>query len=183
MLYKYPFVLGRVKLALYRVLYRGQIKWSGTPRLSHKASIRMRKGAMIHMEDHSHLAEGTLLRVTENAVFSMGKNSGFNSYCVITCREMIRIGDNVMFGPFVTLHDHDHLYAGPGNMNEKGYAAAPIVIENNVWIGANVTILKGVHIGEGAVIAAGCVVTKDVMPNTLVYNHMDVRTKPINREG
>ena len=45
---------------------------------------------------------------------------------------------------------------------------APIHIGKNVWIGANATVLAGVNIGDGAVVAAGAVVTKDVEPNTIV---------------
>lgn len=46
--------------------------------------------------------------------------------------------------------------------------SAPVTIEDNVWIGANVTILPGVVVGRGSVIAAGSVVTKSVPPNSLV---------------
>ena len=53
-------------------------------------------------------------------------------------------------------------------INGNTTISAPIVIEDHVWIGLNVTILKGVRIGTGAVVAAGAVVTADVPPNTLV---------------
>ena len=75
-----------------------------------------------------------------------------------------------MFGPFVTLHDHDHVYKTKENMKTSGYITKPIIIEDDVWIGGNVVILKGVTIGKGSVIAAGTVVTKDIPPHTIIYN-------------
>jgi acetyltransferase-like isoleucine patch superfamily enzyme len=62
-----------------------------------------------------------------------------------------------MFGPFVTIHDHDHVYKNTELMKTSGYVTKPIVIEDNVWIGGNVVILKGVTIGSGSVIAAGTI--------------------------
>lgn len=86
----------------------------------------------------------------------------------------IRIGSYVMFGPSVTLlcGDHEiHQKGIPMYFARKDNLLKPcgrITIENDVWIGANATILKGVRVGEGAIIAAGSIVTKDVSPYTIV---------------
>lgn len=181
-LHRYPYVVGLIKLFFYKLFMRKRLIINGIPRLSCKASIRYRNGSRITLNKGSYFAEGTLLRVTENAEFSMGVNSGFNSYCVITCRDKIEIGDNVMFGPFVTIHDHDHVYKTKGSMKTSGYVTKPIVIEDDVWVGGNVVILKGVTIGKGSVIAAGTVVTKEVPPYTVVYNKKEMIVKQINRE-
>lgn len=179
LLHKYPYALGLLKLYLYKLFMGGMLQWNGMPRLSVKASFRTRKGAKIELNRGSYFAEGSLLRVTENARFTIGKNSGFNSYCVITCRDSITIGDNVMFGPFVTMHDHDHVITRE-SMKKSGYATKPIVIEDDAWIGGNVVILKGVTIGKGAVIAAGAIITKDVPPYTVVYSKQNTVMKEIN---
>lgn len=172
-------ITGTLKLFAYKLLYGKRLRWTGLPRFDDSASIRVRKNSKITLSDRSYFDKGTLLRVTENAEFSMGKNSGFNSYCVITCREKITIGDNTMFGPFVTIHDHDHVYRTKECMKTSGYVSAPITIGNNVWIGGNVVILKGVTIGDGAVIAAGAIVTKDVPANTVLYNKREAVYKEI----
>lgn len=65
----------------------------------------------------------------------------------------------------VVIVDHDHKVSRKGVKSDL--VSAPIVIGNSVWIGANVTILKGVNIGEGAVIAANSVVRNDVAPHSL----------------
>ncbi|MBR5192031.1 MAG: acyltransferase [Clostridia bacterium] len=174
-------VAGTLKILLYKICSGRRLKLNGLPSFLSTASIRTRKKSRIVLNKRSYFDKGTLLRVTENATFTIGKNSGFNSYCVITCRDKITIGDNVMFGPFVTIHDHDHVYKTEGLMKTSGYVTAPITIEDNVWIGGNVVILKGVTIGSGSVIAAGSIVNKDVPPNTIMYNKKEVVKKEIER--
>ena len=81
----------------------------------------------------------------------------------------IFMGDNVLIGPNAAIvtgrHDFEKLSL---KSIEQDYSGLPITIGNDVWIGANVTILGGVTIGERAVIGAGSVVTKDVEPFTVV---------------
>lgn len=176
--------LGYLKLIAYKIRFitKGKLIWTGIPRLHPAAHISMRKGATIELKNRSHFDRGTLLRVTKGAKFTLGENSGFNSYCVITCRDRIEIGNNVIIGPFVTFHDHDHDYREGGLYKDSGYKTAPIIIEDNVWIGGNVVILKGVRIGSGSVIAAGTVVTKDVPSNSVIMNNHNIKIKPIVKD-
>ncbi|MFT7155923.1 MAG: acetyltransferase-like isoleucine patch superfamily enzyme [Parvicella sp.] len=78
------------------------------------------------------------------------------------------IGDNVMIGPQTVFWGRDHGVVLGAPMNKQAHKTELIVVKDDVWIGANVTILKGVVIGEGAVIGAGAVVTKDVLPFSIV---------------
>jgi acetyltransferase-like isoleucine patch superfamily enzyme len=90
----------------------------------------------------------------------VGRNSRLNGVH-IDARELIQIGDTVQIGPYTIIMDSDfhdlkdHSKDGP---------SSPIYIEDDVWIATRVTILKGVRIGKGSVIAAGAIVTKDVPP-------------------
>lgn len=81
--------------------------------------------------------------------------------------EKVIIGKNVQIGPRVMFETMNH-----GLVYEEGKGrgswAKPIVIEDEVWIGAGCIVTQGVTIGKGAVVAAGAVVTKDVQPNTVV---------------
>ena len=77
----------------------------------------------------------------------------------------ITIEDNVLIGPKVNLITENH----PLNPNDrKSLICKLIVIKRNAWIGAAATVLPGVTIGENSVVAAGAVVTGDVLPNTIV---------------
>ncbi len=182
MLSKYSSVLGLLKLWIYKILLGKRLKLNGIQSFSHRARLRVRKGGKITLNKSSYCADGTLIRLTQGAEMTIGKFSGFNSYCVVTAQEKITIGDNVIIGPFVTIHDHDHIFGNGVIMKRSGYVTKPIVIEDNVWIGANVTILKGVTIGSGSVIAAGTIVSKDVPPNSLIYDKREKVTKIITQE-
>ena len=93
---------------------------------------------------------------------SIGDNSGIGVSCKL--QPGVVIGDNVMMGPECLFYTSNHrIEATDIPMNKQGYDGLnPIIIGNDVWIGARVIILPGVHIGDGAVIGAGSVVTYDV---------------------
>ncbi len=97
---------------------------------------------------------------------SVGKNFYANAYCHLLGE--ITIGDNVMLGPKVVVWGRNHGTKAGIPMREQPSDAAPVLIGNDVWIGANATILKGVVIHDGAVVAAGSVVNRDVPPNAIV---------------
>lgn len=95
----------------------------------------------------------------------IGDNSNIGAYNYVGCSGYIEIGDNVMLGPRVGLFAENHNFEVPEILiKEQGVTLKFIKIENNCWIGTNSVILAGVTIGEGSVIAAGSVVTKDIPP-------------------
>lgn len=101
---------------------------------------------------------------------ALPKRSTF--YCV---NAPLTIGKKVMFGPHPTIMTGDHRVDFVGkhiaDVTEEDKVAendAPVVIEDGVWCGANVTILKGVTIGRGSVVAAGAVVTKSCAPYSII---------------
>ena len=98
---------------------------------------------------------------------------GDNFYCNFNCTIYdscpVTIGDNVMFGPCVTVCTATHPVKAAERLNEEGAELAyPVTIGNNVWIGGGAFINPGVTIGDGAVVASGAVVTRDVPANALV---------------
>jgi acetyltransferase-like isoleucine patch superfamily enzyme len=99
----------------------------------------------------------------------IGYNLFINRGAFITAPSKITIGDNVLIGPYVVINSGCHHYKDANNIiRNQGHKLLPIIIEDDVWIGSHVTILPGVVIGKGAVIAAGAVVTKSVEPYTVV---------------
>ena len=81
--------------------------------------------------------------------------------------EGIKIGNSVMFGPYPMIIGGDHNFSVVGKHMadvHDGGVNKPIIVENDVWFGARVLILKGVTVGEGAIVGAGSIVTKDVPP-------------------
>lgn len=96
---------------------------------------------------------------------TVGKNVFINSGCCFQDQGGITIGDNALIGQQVVIAtlNHDLCPEKRANM-----LPAPVIIGNNVWVGAHATILAGVTIGDNSVIAAGAVVTKNVPANSVV---------------
>lgn len=97
---------------------------------------------------------------------TFGENVFVNQGCTFMDKGGIRIGNGVMIAPKVSLITGGHPL--PLAERREYLCLAPIVIEDDVWIGAGATITQGVTIGAGAVVAAGAVVTRDVAARTLV---------------
>ncbi len=106
-----------------------------------------------------------------------GENVFVNQNCSFYDMGGISIGDRTMIGPGVTLCTAGHP-VGPAE-RFGGITVAPIVIESNVWIGANATVAPGVRIGAGSVVAAGAVVAKDVPADCVVSGPGHVRRRDL----
>ena len=95
----------------------------------------------------------------------VGRNVFINSGCHFQDQGGIYIDDGALIGHNVVLATLNH---GQLPENRHDLLPSPIYIGKNVWIGASAVVLPGVRIGDGAIVAAGAVVTKDVPPNTVV---------------
>lgn len=99
----------------------------------------------------------------------IGENVFFNRNVYITAFEKVCIGNNVLIGPNTIINSGNHNYLNSKVLiAEQGHTYKPIIIENDVWIGADCKILAGVTIGKGAVVGAGSVVTKNIAPYSVV---------------
>jgi len=113
------------------------------------------------------ISEGTFIKVSKNAELSLC-NTFLGRNCLISSGKSIVINSGCLIAELVVIRDHNHQY----NLNDDkiislGINAGCITIEKNVWIGAKVTILKGVTIGENAVIGAHSLVNKNINKNSL----------------
>lgn len=114
-------------------------------------------------------------------------NVQINDKCHIACVESIYIGKNVLIASNVFITDHDH-----GNLTKSVDFQIPwkyqkqfskkVIIKNNVWIGENVCILKGVTIGSNTVVAAGSIVTKNIPENSVVAGNPGRVIKILNKD-
>ena len=128
-----------------------------------------------------HCGKGVYLRPMSSDIkglenLSVGDGTSIPKGSTIYCTEApLTIGRKVIFGPRPTIITGDHRidivgkYIIDVTINEKlPENDAPVVIEDDVWCGANVTILKGVTIGRGSVVAAGAVVTQSFPPYSII---------------
>lgn len=116
---------------------------------------------------------GSCLNVEKGANFGtgagikIGSGSGIGSNAQI--RGKLTIGDNVLMGPDVVILTTNHRYERFDlPIGKQGMTSEPVTIGNDVWIGQRVMIMPGVNIGNGSIIAAGAVVTKDVPDYAIV---------------
>lgn len=98
---------------------------------------------------------------------TIGDGVDLGEDCLITAANRIVIGENTLTGRMVTITDNSHGDTSPADLSKAPHkrpviSKGEVIIGKNVWIGDKATILPDVHIGEGAVIAANAVVTKDV---------------------
>ena len=109
------------------------------------------------------------VKIRGHGLVSIGDNVCIQDGVIMTVTKEIHIGNNVLVADNVSIRTADHKFA---NINEpiikQGENSQSIYIGDDVWIGANVVILKGVSIGCGAIIAANAVVSKNVEPYQIV---------------
>ena len=154
--------------------------WLSTAFKSCPTSVRFAKIGMLHDPAYISIVERcqfqdylylTAWKEYQGEHFTpeltIGEMCNFGAFNHITCINKIIIGDNCLTGKWVTISDNNHgttdkevLHEAP--QKRKLYNKGPLIIGNNVWIGDKATILGGLTIGDGAVIAANSVVTKDV---------------------
>ncbi len=120
------------------------------------------------------LAEGasldcgvTLLATNDDARIAIGARVYINRRTMLDAHMELTVGDDTMIGPGCYLTDHDHTFGRDILPGAAPLVAEPTRIGKRCWLGANVTVLKGVTIGDGTVVGAGSVVTKSLPPGVL----------------
>jgi acetyltransferase-like isoleucine patch superfamily enzyme len=141
-------------------------------------AIKTKENCTLTIDDGS-IIDSNLIFDRNSAHISIGKNT-FIGGSTLVCAEKIIIGDDVLVAWGCTIVDHNShspLFHERKDDVKKWFngekdwthvICKPIIVEDKAWIGFSSIILKGVTIGQGAIVGAGSVVTKDVMPYTIV---------------
>jgi len=153
----------------------------------------------VNIGENNMLACNLIFESSDGQI-EIGHNCFINGSTQLISRKSIIIGNYVTIAWNVTIYDHDshsldylnrredisqqlfQYRSGKSIINDKNWATVnskPIKICNDAWVGMNAIILKGVTVGEGAVIAAGSVVTKDVAPFTVVAGNPAIQVKDL----
>lgn len=139
-------------------------------RIARQVALRANSGLEpgIAIGDRCNVQDGAVLNASEGFIH-VGDRSWVGPFCVIYGNGGIRIGRDVMIAAHSCItsvgHRHDALHVP---MMSQGIETGPVTIEDDVWIGMNCTVLPGVTIGRGAIVAAGAVVRTSVAPYTIV---------------
>lgn len=132
--------------------------------------IEMGKNASLVIGNYNQSREKLYLGVIGKGKLTLGNHCFFNINSSITCVESITIGDNCKFGNNLVIVDHDHNFKPSENFTATNpeFISSPISIGNNVWVGADVVILRGALIGDKCVIAAGSIV-RGIVPDGTIF--------------
>lgn len=161
------FIIGFAKSMIYKTLGKN-INMKGFKYFIGKGSRLISKKGKININNKVWINPYCNIQ-SEGGVITLGYNTFINDRSYIVSMESIYIGNNCIIGPGVCIYDHDHVYRNPKvPICKQGFESKSIYIEDDVWIGANVMITKGVNIGRHSVIAANSVVVSDVKPYSLV---------------
>ena len=186
----YSSILMKSKLWLLDCKYGKNLNANGkvTIEVFSKGSIKIGDNFTVNSRFHSNL-----VGLTNKAIFStygkgtieIGDNCGFSG-TVISARKSIKIGNRTLIGGNSRIYDHDYHSLNPKlrlvhETDFENVRSASVVVGEDVFIGVNVIVLKGVNIGDGSVIAAGSVVTlREIPPNSLVAGNPAKIIKQLN---
>ena len=133
-----------------------------------EAKVRTLPGARVTLGRYCRFGHQVFLETCHEGRIELGSHVTVNSGCVIVSYARVQIGDHCLIGEYTSIRDANHGTAVGQPMRCQDHVAAPIVIEDDVWIGRGSIILKGVHIGTGAIVGANSVVTSDVPSMAIV---------------
>ncbi len=188
---KYTLIQGKLQIIFVNILYKGRFKIGKNFKLWGKIRFLIYGSGAIIIGNDFHgvssrkrsfitLFSPIQLTVIGDAEIIIGDHVGLNG-TTITARKKITIGDYTMIGPNTIIVDNDGHNAWPPRERwTTSGRSEEIIIENDVWIGMNCTILKGVKIGTGSIISAGSVVIANVEPNSLYAGNPAEKIKSLN---
>ena len=141
-------------------------------RIYSQVKLVSHKGRPIRIGDNVTILQGVIISTAESGRFNIGNDVYIGEYSVLASNEEIIIEDDVLIAPHNNIVDFDHRFKYPEiSISKQGFEARRIVIKKGAWIACNCCILKGVTIGEGSVIGAGSVVSKDVPPYSIAVRN------------
>ena len=161
------------------LLFRAKVTYGSLPKVIGQPPAINNKGT-ITLGDNCRFralrAPISLDTTNTSAVLLIGQNCFFNHGVNISSTAQIEIGDNTRIGDNVTIFDSDFHCVDQTQSQPK---VAPVIIGENVWIGANVIVLAGAHIGDHSVIAAGAIVSGKVDSKCLVAGNPAKKIKDL----
>lgn len=150
------------KVLWWKLRYRNRLKLPWIQAFGRHTELHVKDGSASFGKEQ--ITRGNAVFRIEGGTLQIGDKCFFNQNVSITCKKSIVIGDRCQIANNVVIVDHDHA----GSENWGNYVETPVVIGNDVWIGAGAVILRGTTIGDKAVIGAGSIV-KGAVPAGAVY--------------
>lgn len=157
-----------------KITFKNKISFGRTVTIGDYVEINALSKYGVVIGNNVSILKGTIIECTGvindlGEGITIGNNVGIAQNCFIQVRGNVIIGNNVIFGPNVSIFSENHNYSSLElPISVQGVTRKGVIINDGVWLGTRTIIMDGVSIGEGSIVAAGSVVTKDVPPFTIV---------------
>lgn len=171
----------------------------GTPSIEIGNQVSLLKGVQInalghpnnkiYIKDRARLERGVDIRSLYDTHIIIDENAYIGPYVIIAGTGDIKIGKNCLIAPHCGIFANNHIFSDPTRLiEEQGTTSKGIVIEDDCWLGHNVTVIDGVKIGKGSIIGAGSVVNKNIPPFSIavgtpvriIRNRLDKQTSNLS---
>lgn len=137
--------------------------------VKHNAEFWLTDGAILEIGSRCTIQNYAFFQLTEpSPKVYIGDDTVIGRHCMITAKNLIKIGSNVLIGAYVQIIDHNHGIAKGEIIRTQKATIDQVMIEDDVWIGAGAKILSGVTIGQGSIVGSNAVVTSNVPPHAIV---------------
>ena len=163
------YALGFMRYLLTRLRLGSRLQAQGLFYLGRMSRLSVAGQGSIALENKVYFSD--LCRVDSlGGQVLIGKDCFFNTNCSIVGMERIEIGEHCLFGPNVCIYDHDHNFGDSAlPLAQQGYSSAAVSIGSNVWLGANVVVVRGASSPARSVVAANSTVTRKLSDGPGVY--------------
>lgn len=149
-------------LAVYRRLHP-RVSFGRRCDIRRGVRIRVARGASVGFGANCVLDEGLVAECRGRLL--VGDGTVFGHHCTLAAAESIEIGRDCLIAELVSIRDHDHQFSSTAvSILNQGRRVEPVSIGQGVWLGAKVTVTPGVTIGDGCVVGANSVVSRDLPP-------------------
>jgi len=157
-----------VRWAWLKLRFRGRLVTDGIAFVGPGVTLEIGKGARLHLGRWAWIGHGTKVRVHEGEVH-IGAKSVLGQECTISAFQSVRIGRECIMADLAMLIDFDHgVVEVERPVREQGIYKRDVRVGHNVWMGYGACVLRGVTIGDNAIVGTSAVVTKDVPDNAVV---------------
>lgn len=165
-------MIEKLLLVLRYVLYvklRSNIKSNSIVFIQKKVRLIVDDGGEINFGKNVLIKEEGIVYAKKNAKITFGDNTSTGHHTEISANNKIVIGENVIMGAYTYITDSNHGYKNlEVPIRKNPMEVEETIVGSNVWLGRNVMLLKGSHIGDNSIVAAGSVVTKKIPDNMIV---------------
>ena len=172
-------LIGIIRIIIIKIKYLGKFKILGkiyNNYISQFSNINIIDGK-IKIDDKIYMKKGSRIGVNKGGKIHI-KSCYMNNIVLCISMGNIQIGKNVSIGPNTVIYDHDHAFNENGKIDNE-YKIGSVVIEDNVWIGAGVIILRNTTIGKNCLIGAGTIVKGNIPNNTIVTTNREINIKKL----